>query len=113
MGFYIKHKFIDQTIETKLKEIAELIQNLQDTTNSQNKLNEEKNLMADEQARLRENISVLGDDNQSITLKERYIKKLSDQENRFEEISVNVKKLEKEIDALNKKIQDKMDHLKV
>jgi hypothetical protein len=113
VGFYIKHKFIDQTIEAKLKEIAELIQNLQDTTTSKNKLNEERNLMTDEQARLRENISVLGDDNQSVTLKERYIKKLSDQENRFEEISVNVKKLEKEIDALNKKIQDKMDHLKV
>ncbi|MFX0011081.1 MAG: hypothetical protein ACFE9R_12250, partial [Candidatus Hermodarchaeota archaeon] len=113
VGFYIKHKFIDQTIETKMKEIAELMQSLQDTTNSRNKLNEEKNLMTDEQARLRENISVLGDDNQSMTLKERYIKKLSDQESRFEEISTSVKKLEKEIDALNKKIQDKINHLKV
>ena len=113
VGFYITHKFIDQTIETKMKEIAELMQSLQDITSSRNKLNEEKNLMTDEQARLRENISVLGDDNQSMTLKERYIKKLSDQESRFEEISINVKKLEKEIDALNKKIQDKIDHLKV
>jgi hypothetical protein len=112
VGFYIKHKFIDQTVENKLKDIAELIQNVNDKTSLKDRLNEERDLMTEEQARLRENISVLGEDNQSVTLKERYIKKLSDQENRFEEISINAKKLEKEIEVLNKNIQEKMDHLK-
>ena len=68
--------------------------------------------MSDEQSRLRENISVLGDDNQSIALKERYIKKFNDQESRFEKISVEVKKLDKEIDSLNKSIETKMNKLK-
>ena len=67
--------------------------------------------MTDEQARLRENISVLGDDSQSISLKERYVKKLNDQENRFEIISKELKKLDKDIDSLNKEIQNKIEKL--
>jgi len=68
--------------------------------------------MTDEQSRLRENLSVLGDDSQSVTLKERYVKKLNDQETRFEKISVELKKLDKEIDSLNKKIEKQMNKLK-
>jgi hypothetical protein len=112
VGFYVKKKFIDEKLEAKLKEIAELIQSLNDKTNKRDKLYEERDLMSDEQSRLRENISVLGDDNQSIALKERYIKKFNDQESRFEKISAEVKKLDKEIDSLNKSIETKMNKLK-
>ena len=112
VGFYVKKKFIDLKIETQLKEIAELIQNLNDLKNKRDKLHEERDIMTDEQARLRENISVLGDDNQSLTLKERYIKKLNDQESRFETISSELVKLDKQIDKLNKQIEDKMNKLK-
>ena len=89
----------------------ESIQKLNDLKNKREKLYEERDVMTDEQARLRENISVLGDDSQSISLKERYIKKLNDQENRFEIISKELKKLDKDIDSLNKEIQDKMEKL--
>jgi len=112
VGFYTKQKFINEKLETQLKEIAELIQNLNDKQNQREKLHDERDLMSDEQSRLRENISVLGDDNQSITLKERYVKKLNDQESRFEKISVETKKLDKEIDSLNKTIENKMNKLK-
>ena len=73
---------------------------------------EERDIMSDEQSRLRENITVLGDDNQSLTLKERYIKKLNNQESRFEKISAETKKLDKEIKTLNKTIENKMNKLK-
>jgi len=112
VGFYVKQKFINEKLETQLKEIAEFIQNLNDKKNQREKLLEERDSMSDEQSRLRENISVLGDDNQSITLKERYVKKLNDQETRFEKISVETKKLDKEINSLNKTIENKMNKLK-
>jgi len=112
VGFYVKQKFINEKLEAQLKEIAELIQNLNDKMKLRENLHEERDSMSDEQSRLRENISVLGDDNQSITLKERYVKKLNDQESRFENISVETKKLDKEIDSMNKTIEKKMNKLK-
>jgi len=111
VGFYVRKKFIDTALENQLKEIADLIQTLNDLKNKREKLYEERDAMTDEQARLRENISVLGDDTQSISLKERYVKKLNDQENRFEIISKELKKLDKDIDSLNKEIQNKMEKL--
>ncbi|MFX0174763.1 MAG: hypothetical protein ACFE85_00880 [Candidatus Hodarchaeota archaeon] len=113
VGFYVKHKFIDEKLENQLKEIADLIQNLNDIKSKRDKLHNEKDMMIEEQERLRENISVLGEDSQSLTLKERYIKKLDDQESRFETISTELKKLEKEIDNLNKQIEEKINKLKV
>jgi len=111
VGFYVKHKFIDPELETKLKEIAGLIQSLNDLRSKEDKLNEERDLMTDEQVRLRENISVLGEDSQSISLKERYIKKLNTQESRFEEINKELKVLDKKIKELNADIENKMNLL--
>ena len=113
VGFYIKHKFIDDKIESQLKEIAELIQKSGELKSLRDKLNNERDNMNDEQARLRENISVLGKDSQSVSLKERYVKKLSDQENRFESISGELNKLDKEITKLNKDIDEKINNLKI
>jgi hypothetical protein len=112
VGFYVKQKFINEKLESQLKEIAESIQNLNQKKQKKSKLVEERNQMSDEQSRLRENISVLGEDTQSIALKERYIKKFNDQETRFEKISVETKKLTQEIESLNKKIEAKMNKLK-
>ncbi len=112
VGFYVKQKFINEKLESQLKEIAESIQDLNQKKQKKSKLVEERNQMSDEQSRLRENISVLGEDTQSIALKERYIKKFNDQETRFEKISVEAKKLNKEIDSLNKTIENKLNKLK-
>jgi hypothetical protein len=112
VGFYVKQKFINEKLENQLKEIAESIQDLNQKKQKKSKLVEERNQMSDEQSRLRENISVLGEDTQSIALKERYIKKFNDQETRFEKISVETKKLTREIGSLNKKIETNMNKLK-
>ncbi len=111
VSFYVKKKFIEADLENQLKEIAELIQTLNDLRAKQEKLTEERNIMTDEQSRLRENISVLGEDSQSISLKERYIRKLSDQESRFEEIKKELKELDKKIKDLNKTIEKNMNSL--
>jgi len=112
VGFYVKQKFINEKLEAQLKEIADQIQMLNDKKNKKEKLYEERDTMSEEQSRLRENISVLGDDNQSMTLKERYVKKLNDQESRFEKISAEMIKLDKEIDSSNKTIENKLNKLK-
>ncbi|MFX0105421.1 MAG: hypothetical protein ACFE75_08020, partial [Candidatus Hodarchaeota archaeon] len=111
VGFYVKKKFIESDLENQLKEIAELIQALNDLRTREEKLIEERDGMTAEQSRLRDNISVLGEDSQSISLKERYVKKLSDQENRFEEINKELKTLGKKIKELNKNIEEKMNLL--
>lgn len=113
IGFYVKQKFIDPDLENQLKEIAELIHTLNNLRDEQEKLNEERDLMTHEQARLRDNISVLGDDSQSVSLKERYVKKLNNQESRYEEIKKELKTLEKKMTELNKTIADKMDLLSI
>jgi hypothetical protein len=111
VGFYVKQKFIDPELESKLKDIAELIHTLNNLRAKEEKLNEERDLMTDEQSRLRENISVLGDDTQSVSLKERYIKKLNTQENRFEAIKKEFVTLDKKMTELNKTITEEMDLL--
>ncbi len=111
VGFYVKQKFIDPDLESKLKEIAELIQTLNDLKAKDSKLQNERDMMTDEQVRLRENLSVLGDDAQSVSLKERYIKKLNTQETRFEEINKELEALEKKITKLNENIETKLDLL--
>jgi hypothetical protein len=111
VGFYVKQKFINPDLEAKLKEIADLIQNLNDLRTNEDILNKERDAMTDEQARLRENITVLGEDSQSVSLKERYIKKLSDQETRFEAINKELKTLEKKVTQLNKDIENKINSL--
>ncbi|KKK43027.1 MAG: hypothetical protein Lokiarch_30400 [Candidatus Lokiarchaeum sp. GC14_75] len=111
IGFYVKQKFINPELEEKLRDIAELIQNLNNHRTRTEKLNNERSLMTDEQVRLRENITVLGDDSQSVSLKERYIKKLNNQESRFEEIKKELETLEKKIKELNKEVGEKIDLL--
>ncbi|KKN44661.1 hypothetical protein LCGC14_0690710, partial [marine sediment metagenome] len=111
VGFYVKRQFIDPDLEVRLKKIAELIHTLQNFKATREKLKQERGTMTGEQSRLRENISVLGNDSQSMSLKERYIKKLNEQESRFEEINKELKILDKKIDELNKNIEDKIELL--
>ncbi|MHA2122943.1 MAG: hypothetical protein ACW990_17225, partial [Promethearchaeota archaeon] len=111
VGFYVKQKFINPELETQLKEIAELIQTLNNLKDQDTKLHNEREMMTDEQVRLRDNISVLGDDTQSISLKERYVKKMNNQESRFEEINKELETLDKKITALNENVDAKMEKL--
>jgi hypothetical protein len=112
VSFYIKQNFIDTKLENELNEIADLISKFNELKDKQEKLYQERDMMTEEQNRLRDNISVLGNDNQSATLRERYIKKLNDQESRYETISSDLKTLDKEILKLNKTIDAKMNKLK-
>ncbi len=113
VAFYVKQKFINENLEIQLKEIGELIGRKNDLNMKKSKLEDERYQMTDEQTRLRENISVLGNTSQENTLKEKYVKKLSTQEERFEAISKEIKELEQELILLDKKIEEKIEKLKI
>ncbi len=110
---YIKRQFIDATLEKLLNEIAELIGKKEDLASERDKLEEERNRMTDAQSRIRDNIAVLGNSRQEMTLKEKYVTKLSEQENAFESIKSRIDKLDKEIKELNILIDEKIKNLKI
>ncbi|TFG04364.1 MAG: hypothetical protein EU539_10930 [Promethearchaeota archaeon] len=110
--FYVRQKFINEKLEAQLKEIGEIIGKQNSLNTKKSKLEDEKDQMTDEQARLRENISVLGDTSQENALREKYVKKLTLQEERFEKISNEIKQLDQELSSIEKEIQDKIEKLK-
>jgi hypothetical protein len=112
VSFYIKRQFIDDKMEAELKELASMIGDLNETNDKKYKLEEERNQMAEEQARIRENIAVLGDSTQESSLREKYVKKFSIQEERFEKITEDIKQLEEKVKVMNKEIEEKMNKLR-
>ena len=113
VAFYARQKFIDMQLEEKLREIGDLIGKKADAEQTKAKLEEERDEMTEAQERIRQNIDVLGSTTQENKLRERYVKKFTEQENRYESISNEISKLEKEIDKLYRQIEKKIDKLKV
>jgi len=111
--FYVKQKFINPDLEGQLKEIGELIGKRAEADVQKSKLENEKNEMTEAQERIRQNIDVLGNTTQENILREKYVKKFAEQENRYEAISSEISKLEKEIDRLYRSIEEKIEKLKV
>jgi hypothetical protein len=111
ISFYVDQNFVDGELESKLKDIAVEIGKLNNLKREKSELEDEIEWLNEEQERLRENISVLGQSSQEASLREKYVKKLTDQENRFEEIKSEAKKLQEKIDNLNLKISEKIDEL--
>ncbi len=54
-----------------------------------------------------------GQISQENVLREKYVKKLTDQENKFEKISSEIKTIDKDLEGLNDNISKKMDKLRV
>ncbi len=113
VAFYIRQKFINEQLEVQLKEIGELIGKKSDLEERKSKLENERYQMTDEQARIRENIAVLGNTTQESKLREKYVQKLSIQEERYESITAEIDTLEKELKILNKEIEEKIYKIKL
>lgn len=111
--FYARQKFINPDLEAQLKEIGELIGKRAEADAQKSKLESERYEMTESQERIRQNIDVLGNTTQENALREKYVKKFAEQENRYEAISSEISKLEKEIDRLYRLIEEKIEKLKV
>ena len=113
ISFYIQQRFINSKLEQQLTEIALLIGKANELRDKKSKLENERSQMTQEQDRIRQNLSALGNTTQESALREKYVKKLSEQENRFERIKAEIEQLDREIIALNSEIEKKINTLKI
>jgi len=111
--FYVREKFIDKKIESQLKEIGGLIGKKRDLEEKISSLEKERSLMTQEQARIRENIKALGASTQESELREKYVRKFSIQEERYESITKEIDGNQKALKELNKEIDEKISQLKI
>ncbi|MHA1756284.1 MAG: hypothetical protein ACTSVV_05910, partial [Promethearchaeota archaeon] len=109
--YYISRKFIDEQLSNKLKEIAEIIGKERQMREDIEKLKNERKEMDREQKRIRENIKALGRTTQEVKLKEKYLKKLEQQEDRYERISEDIKNLESKLKEISKEIEKKFKEI--
>ena len=113
VSFYVQKKFIDMELEVKLSQIGELIGKRNSLKTTRDRLQDAKYEMEQDQSRLRENIRVLGNTTQENSLREKYVKKLADQENNFENMLAEIKKLDQQIEELDKEIDKKIEKLEL
>ncbi|WXG41680.1 MAG: hypothetical protein WED07_13110 [Candidatus Freyarchaeum deiterrae] len=97
---YFKRGLITNEENSFLKRVAELQSQVNEIELEMNNLQREKQGIFETQARLRENLKVLGNSRQEVELKERYISALSAQEDRILEIETRLKELEKKRDEI-------------
>lgn len=107
LAIYVKDKFISDKTRQVLEEIAGINAKRGDLDKQKNELIAERDALNSDQARLRENLKVLSKASMENTLKERLVKKLSQQENRYEEIKSEILAIDKQIEALNKTVESK------
>jgi hypothetical protein len=101
---YFKRGLITDEENSFLNRIAELQNQVIKIELEMNNLQKEKQEIFNYQARLRENLKVLGNSRQEVELKERYISTLSVQEDRIQEIETRLKELEKKRDEVKLEI---------
>ncbi len=112
VSYYITNKFINERFEKKLNDLATLIGKANEVRDKKSKLENDRNLMTQEQNRLRENIRALGTTTQEMSLREKYVKKLSEQENLYETMKAEIEQLDKDLTVLNGQIDFKVNNLK-
>jgi len=107
LSFFIEKNFLNQSTADTLAKIVALRAKIAERTESIKKDDEERKAIYEDQERLRENLKSLGDGQEERKLKERIVAKLSEQEDKLENLqsSVSDKKQEKS------KMQDEMDEI--
>ncbi len=107
LAVYVKNNFINEKTRKVLEEIAAINEERGSLDKQKNELNAERDALNMDQERLRENLKVLSEASMENVLKERLVKKLSQQENRYEEIKKEIEAIDKKVATLNKKVETK------
>nr|MDO8109824.1 hypothetical protein [Candidatus Sigynarchaeota archaeon] len=113
LALFVKNKYINEKTKKVLEEIAALNAQRAELDKQKNERLAEREELNKDQERLRENLKVLTDDDMESTLKERLVKKLSMQENRYEEIKKEIALIEKKIEDNSKKVETKFKNIEV
>lgn len=101
----VKLKLIGEEERDFLLGLVAVEEKKQENREKMQKLKAQRNLIAEDQERLRENIKSLGDSTLEKRLKERYITKLEKQEESLDAIELEIEQVEKEYKNLEKEYE--------
>jgi hypothetical protein len=93
LGLWMEQRYINQQTQEKLREVLDRQHQAADAQQGIERLQEERNSIHAEQARVRENLQALGDRSSEKDLRERLVRTLNGQEDRLEQIAANLRSL--------------------
>ncbi|MFX0102278.1 MAG: hypothetical protein ACFFCS_22120 [Candidatus Hodarchaeota archaeon] len=101
---YIDEKWITAEKEGTLKEIADLLEELQSIRSTLSKKENDLQEIFNTQDRLRQNIQSIGTSRSEIELREKYVKKLDEQETLVESFEKDIREMKEKADETSGKI---------
>ena len=101
---YIDEKWITAEKEGKLKEIADFLEELQSIRSTLSKKETDLQEIFNTQDRLRQNIQSIGTSRSEIELREKYVKKLDEQETLVEGFEKDIREMKEKADETSGKI---------
>ncbi len=109
--FFLSKRYIDQRLGDALKEVLALKERVVVLTQEEKRLTDERTQLFKDQERIRSNIESLKSGASQRELAERFVAKLSEQENRLDAIGVELEKLSKERKVANDEITRRIQSL--
>ncbi|MDY7225887.1 hypothetical protein [Hyalangium rubrum] len=111
ISFYLSSRYIDQRLADAMRQITILKQRLVVVVNEEKQLTDERERLFKDQERIRSNIESLKSGAAQRELAERFVTKLSEQENRLDAIGVELEKLAKERKAATDEVARRIEEL--
>jgi len=108
LEWFYNEKHINKRTFEFIKELIDLRSEIEELNNRIDELEEEKTNIYNEQGRIRENLGALTKSGKEEALRNKYVAQLENQENTLAEIDAEKKKIEKQIQAIEKKIDAKL-----
>jgi len=106
MKYYLDNNYVSKRDFKDVKDIIDVHIMINDLHRQNNDLTNERARIGEEQSRLRSNMNSLGNTNQELKLRSKYVEKLDVQETRLAEILETIEKNTEKINELEKKISD-------
>ncbi len=101
---WVEQRYLDEATEHVLREVLDAQQRLADLEGQVRRLNEERDRIHAEQGRIRQNLASLGERSSEKELRERFVRTLSAQEDRLEEIAAEAQQRGTERDRAREQI---------
>lgn len=108
---YLNRGFLSKDLFSGVDEILKLVASINRNESRAQELERSRERIFQEQARLRENIKVLGKEQQDQALRGKYLKTFEEQEKSIEKINAEVQHLRAENEKINATINEKLEEL--